>query len=234
MKNLRLLIIILVSYNLSCKSQTIIKRGDTIITIQDNNYKKPKIAKYPNKNLKESKLCKLLDSINKNDQLYRYTDSFTKTYMDIAYKILDSVYNANDIAFFPDNSGRRASKNLTMKEKLKYSDITTKILHKRYPELTKEKWKKRQDSIGKLQIALDNKNTEMLINIIKKYGYPNKSNCDCKEETINRLAVFRHSQPQYFDTIKKLITIEKNQGRLNETSYKVFLDHINGRTGKDL
>ena len=222
--------IIILALSFSGKAQDVIHKGDTIITIQKNNSKILKL-KDSFKNVEEiSKFCKSLKLMNEDDQKYRGND----TYADVAYIILDSVYKANNIAFFPDKSGRVSSKNLSMKDKIKYSDITTKIISERYPNFTTEKWKKRQEDWMKKQIILDDKNTEQLINIIKERGYPNKNNCKCSKKTLNRLIVFRHSQTKYFDEIRILIEKEYKAKRLPEQKYKLFLDHINGRTGKDL
>ena len=230
MKNKLYWVITMLLISISSTSQDIIQKGDTIITIQKNNYLNLKQPQDTFNKDSDSEFCNKLRLINKNDQLYRSVDTYAK----VGYTILDSVYNANNIAFFPDESGRVASKNLSMKDKIKYSDITTKIISERHPDFTTKKWEKRQEDWMKKQIILDNKNTEQLIKIIKERGYPNKNNCKCSKKTLNVLIVFRHSQTKYFDEIRILIEKEYKAKRLPEQKYKLFLDHINGRTGKDL
>ena len=82
-----------------------------------------------------------------------------------------------------------------------------------------------------LQIVIDNKNTELLIDIIKKRGYPNKKNTSCEKFPGT---IFVHSQSQYFEEIRTLIEDEYKQKRIEYPEYVFFLHHINGRTNKEL
>lgn len=162
-------------------------------------------------NEKGVRFCKLLNEMYENDQKER------KYLGDPFFVVLDSIKMSKglshvDYALLPK------------KMKLHYSQLAEKITHKR-PKMPKYI----HDSIMSLQIILDNYNTELLIDIIKKRGYPNKKNCNCKKFPGT---VFRHSQPQYWNEIRTLIEKEHNEGRMNNGSYYFTLDHINGRKGK--
>ena len=124
---------------------------------------------------------------------------------------------------------RDYAKVTSKEDMLKNGRVVRRMVNK-LPKIPQVKY----DSIMNLQIFEDNKNTELLIRIINKRGYPNKENCNCSEKTLNHLIVFRHSQTKYFDEIRILIEKEYKAKRLPEKKYKLFLDHINGRTGKDL
>ena len=80
----------------------------------------------------------------------------------------------------------------------------------------------------KLQIQIDNKNTELLIDIIEKIGYPNKENSTCKEFPG---IIFAHSQNKYWPKIRSLIEIEYQNGNMSSNTYEYILWHINGRKG---
>lgn len=86
--------------------------------------------------------------------------------------------------------------------------------------------KKKIDSLMKLQIKLDNRNTELLIDIIKNIGFPTKDNTECKRAPG---FIFRHSQKQYWDEIKPLIKQELEKGNIPKSHYDLLMDHLNGR-----
>lgn len=170
-----------------------------------------------NVSVKDSLLCKSIKKINKNDQKFRklLRDPFFKTY--------DSLIKSKGYTDLRDYA-----KVTSKEDMLKNGKIARGIVNK-LPKMPQKKY----DSIMSLQIIEDNKNTELLLDIIEQRGYPNKSNCDC-DESLKWLIVFRHSQIKYFDEIRIVIEQEYKAGRLPEKKYKLFLDHINGRTGKDL
>lgn len=173
---------------------------------------------------KNSDLCEVLVKMNYDDQVNRLLlTEEKKWYGDLFHSLLDSLeINVQEFRAFSEE------------KKAKYrSDIKDKIKLQPNKPLTEQDIK-RNDSLWKVQIKLDNINTELLIGIIKERGYPNKDNCDC--ELINNYVddgligvIFRHSQPKYFNEIRALVTIEHNQGRMSLKTYEFIIDHLNGR-----
>ena len=84
------------------------------------------------------------------------------------------------------------------------------------------------DSLWRLQIAIDNKNTEQLIEIIKDRGFPNKKAIGC-DLPIAPFLIFTHAQPQYFEEIETLIDNELIAKNVDSLTYNHMLWHINGR-----
>ena len=154
--------------------------------------------------------CETLKSIDDNDQIYR--NLIPMPY----FTIMDSLRRVNKITLVEYSK-------LPRKTQKSYGDIARKIAKNRQPSKIEQN---EIDSLMSKQIILDNKNTELLIEIIKKRGYPNRENCNC---TIFPKTVFRHSQPQYFEKIRPLILKEFKAGRLNKFDYNFILHHLNGR-----
>ncbi len=87
--------------------------------------------------------------------------------------------------------------------------------------------KKEIDSVWTLQLKIDNKNTEKLIELTKKHGWISDERIDCPK--LNIWLVFRHSQQEYFEQISELIEKEHNSSRLKDAHYKYIKNHLNGR-----
>lgn len=87
--------------------------------------------------------------------------------------------------------------------------------------------KKEIDSVWALQIEIDNRNTEKLIELTKVYGWINDERIDCPK--LNIWLIFRHSQKEYFDDIAELIEKEHNKKRLKDSHYKFIKNHLEGR-----
>lgn len=155
--------------------------------------------------------CQLLLKMYDEDQKYRVL------LQDPFFAILDSIKKVEDI----DN---KTYASFPREKQLAYGKKARAIADKVKARFTE----KQSDSLMSLQIELDNKNTELLIDIIKQRGWPNKENTKCKKFAGG---VFRHSQSQYFDEIRVLIEKEMEEGRMNTAAYKFYLDHINGRKG---
>ncbi len=83
------------------------------------------------------------------------------------------------------------------------------------------------DSVWKLQIKIDNANTEKLIQLTEKYGWISDDRIDCPK--LNIWLIFRHSQRQYFEKISKLIVKENQEKRLNDFHFKLIKNHLEGR-----
>lgn len=174
--------------------------------------------------INNKELCEILNKMDHDDQVNRNLMTYkTKSYGDVFHSLLNE-----------ENISVEEYKNLSEVKKIKYRNKVKKILKNSKPrELTKYELV-RNDSLMSEQIRLDNDNTKYLLNIIKKRGYPNKENCSCKLVTTplgDYLPgiIFRHSQPKYFKKIKKAIDVEFKEGRMSEKTYKLIIDHINGR-----
>jgi len=150
-------------------------------------------------------LCVLLDKMREDDQKYR------------------EVLHVNHAEFRNIKIRKLTKENRLNKAEIK--ELEEKFLEFIYVDLTDIELL----TLIELQTELDNRNTELLIDIIKNRGYPNKKNSMCKKYAG---MVFRHSQSKYFDEIKILIKGELEKGNLNEASYNFFLDQINGRGRK--
>lgn len=167
--------------------------------------------KYNNK----VELCQLLGKIHNNDQKYRGLPEMTDPF----FRILDSLQSVNKIS--DEDYGK-----LPTEEQLAWGRKARAISDKT-PQISEKK----QDSLMKLQIKLDNKNTELLIDIIKEKGWVYKNNLDC-EEYFSAWLVFRHSQSQYWNEIRKIIDKEKDLGRIGVKDYNMVNNHIKGRPNK--
>ncbi|MEM6516000.1 MAG: hypothetical protein AAF688_07435 [Bacteroidota bacterium] len=106
--------------------------------------------------------------------------------------------------------------------KVEIKKLTDRLAVENYPDLSDVELL----TIIELQTDLDNQNTELLIDIVKKTGYPNENNTVCEKYAG---MIFRHSQSKYFDEIKPLIEVELKKGNINKATYDFFIDHINGR-----
>ena len=92
----------------------------------------------------------------------------------------------------------------------------------------KSKYSKKEiDSVWALQLKIDNKNTENLMELTKKYGWLSDEIIDCPK--LNIWLIFRHSQEEYFEQISELIEKEYNANRLKDSHYKYIKNHLNGR-----
>ena len=160
---------------------------------------------------KGDKLCAIIKKMNEDDQKYR--DIVANN--DHFFAILDSIKESEgissaDYADLPEKTqleyGKKA-REIANKMKKKYSDNYV-------------------DSLMLLQRELDNKNTELLIDIVRTRGWPNRTNCNCEEFPA---VIFRHSQPKYWDEISKIIELEFKEKRMNSAEYGFYKNHINGR-----
>lgn len=158
----------------------------------------------------EDKLCQLVLKSYEDDQKYR------QMMVDPFFKILDSIQKADGIS-------DKEYATFTEEKQLKYGKIARAIANKHEKNFTK----KQEDSIMELQKVLDIKNTKLLIDIIKKRGFPNDiTNCVGPQFPA---MILRHAPDQYWNEIKPLITKEYKAGRMNESQFIMVLNHINGR-----
>lgn len=157
-------------------------------------------------------LCKTLISLNNKDQKYRnlMQDNFFST--------LDSIVSASGYT-------KEEYANLSRETQLHFGKIA-----KRYSKQTDEV-KRMNDSLMNLQIRLDNKNTEKLIKIVKKHGYPDMDSLSCQPQ-VSPFLIFGHSQSKYWKKIRSLIKTERKKGRISEGDYQYIMWHTNGRKGE--
>jgi len=139
-------------------------------SIQDNN------------SYEGANLCKLIEQMNDKDQEKR------ALIQDPFFSILDSLWTANGLTF-------EEYQKIPREEQLEYGKKARKIANTTFQLQSPAQ----QDSIMNLQVQLDNENTELLIDIIEKRGFPNEKNCDCEEFPG---MIFVHSQTQYWEKIK--------------------------------
>lgn len=170
---------------------------------------KQKEEKYEGK-----RLCEITKKIIDDDQKYR------GLIQSLFFEVLDSIKKSNKITDL-------MYMQLPKKEQLSYGKIAREIANKS----SKKHKNKDRDSLMALQILLDNKNTELLIDIIETRGLPNKDNSICKDFPGH---IFVHSQKKYHKKIEDLIEIENNKGNMNSGQYKFIKYHLNGRNADGL
>ncbi len=84
-------------------------------------------------------------------------------------------------------------------------------------------------------VPLDNRHTERLIEITKKYGFPSRKRIEkfytnSLPEEFNPYIIFVHSQPEYWEELKSLMEKELEKGNITNCVYGHLLWHINGRS----
>lgn len=67
-----------------------------------------------------------------------------------------------------------------------------------------------------------------MLSIINTYGYPSPSRFRFSG---NAEVIPVHAQPQYADTLRKLLDIEKTEKRITNNEYAYIIWHLNGRVG---
>ncbi|MCF6298040.1 MAG: hypothetical protein L3J08_08700 [Flavobacteriaceae bacterium] len=182
----------------------------SILLISSTGCKTSLVKKYHGENL-----CKIISELNENDQKHRGNELI----VDPFFSILDSIRDSEGIS---NNMYGGFSKEKQLAYGRKARAIANKL-----PQINEQLI----DSLMTLQENLDNKNTEILIDIIKKIGYPKMDSLPCKESPD---LIFLHSQPQYFEEIKLLITKEYKKGSLNDFKYGMWLRHLGGRKENNL
>jgi hypothetical protein len=165
-----------------------------------------------NKYEDKDELCRILGEITANDQKYRGLPEMTDPF----FNVLDSLRTAN-------NMSKEDYGNLSRNEQLEWGKRTRAISEK-----INRISKKEQDSLMNLQIEIDNKNTKLLMDIIREKGWVYKNELGC-EEYVSAWIVFRHSQSEYWNEIREIIEKEKAEKRIGDGDYKMIDNHIKGR-----
>lgn len=76
--------------------------------------------------------------------------------------------------------------------------------------------------------ATDNANTQRMIAIINTYGYPSAGRLGFKG---NAGTILVHTPKVYADTLRTLLAIEKQAGRIGQNEYAYINWHLDGRVG---
>ena len=158
--------------------------------------------------------CAFFDKLINDDQRYRGLEIV----IDPFFKILDSLK-------IDSNLTKEDYINLEREKRLEFGRKARNIADKRIVDTILV------DSLMKLQVILDNKNTKELLSYIKKNGYPNINKLKCKQSPD---LVFLHSQEKYHKKIKNIIDLEYKNKNINEFLYLSLLRHLGGRKENDL
>ena len=150
--------------------------------------------------------------MHSEDQKLRTLPEFTKYNSDFR-EILDSI---------------KLEKNITNSRFDSLSKDQQNELNKIAKNLLDDRSKTNWDSIANLQAQMDERNTELLIDIISYKGWPNKDSLNC----VNfgpPVLIFRHADEKYFDTIRKIIEKESKEKRMADGDYMFIDNHLKGR-----
>lgn len=90
-------------------------------------------------------------------------------------------------------------------------------------------YKKETDSLSKLMRRTDSLNTLKLIDLTKKYGFPNNKRLG--EYKSKAYLLFVHSPRYFFPIIDTLVEKEYEAGRISEYKRKFIRWHLDGRNG---
>ncbi|MFD2568837.1 hypothetical protein [Pseudotenacibaculum haliotis] len=90
-------------------------------------------------------------------------------------------------------------------------------------------YKKSVDSVYNEMRKIDDSNTNKLLQLTKKYGFPSQERLKAKRASAYLL--FVHSPRSYFDEIKALLSSEYKANRISEYEKAYIFWHINDRIG---
>lgn len=91
-----------------------------------------------------------------------------------------------------------------------------------------EDYERQRDSLEKIRIQNDHRNTRRIIEITKKYGLPNPERTG---KPIGAWLLLHHAPVEYHKEIKVLIDRELKAKRMDSTTYGMLKWHVNGRKG---
>ncbi|MEJ6793204.1 MAG: hypothetical protein QNK89_10860 [Lacinutrix sp.] len=95
--------------------------------------------------------------------------------------------------------------------------------------LTYPLYKKSVDSIWSILKVNDSLNTKLLIDITKKYGFPNNKRLGVAQSKAYK--IFSHAPRFYSKDVENLVIEEHKAGRMIEFKKEYILWHVNGRNG---
>ena len=105
--------------------------------------------------------------------------------------------------------------------------ILTKKLKKEKLGVNYDSYKRSKDSLREIFEKTNNLNTERLIDITEKYGYPGRKRIS--NYTASALSIFINSNKNYFSKIREIIAKEYKAKRISEYEKDFILWHVNGR-----
>ncbi|QHI38684.1 hypothetical protein IMCC3317_40780 [Kordia antarctica] len=167
--------------------------------------------------LNNSELCGVLSNLHLQDQFYRGMQELEDPF----FMVLDSLMDVNNLS-------RSEYAKLSEKEQLAFGKIARKIADTK-PKISKVE----EDSLMVLQKELDYKTTEKLLEIVKKYGFPDTEKLKCENYAAPFL-IFGHAPKKYWKEIDKVIEKEKLANRIGEGDYKYIKWHIGGRKDNEI
>ena len=91
-----------------------------------------------------------------------------------------------------------------------------------------EDYHRKRDSLEKISIQNDHRNTRRIIEITKKYGLPNPQRTG---KPIGAWLLLHHAPVEYHEQIKPLIDREFKAKRVDSNTYRLLKWHVNGRIG---
>lgn len=165
-------------------------------------------------NAQSQDLCKTLSDLYEKDQLYRGQ----KSMQDPFFKVFDSVRKSEGIT-------RKVYMSYPKEKQLEYGRKIRAIVDKMNVANQSV-----QDSLMDKQVLLDIENTKKMIEITKKYGFPDIKKLKCTEYSAPFL-IFVHSPENFWKEIKDLIEVERKKKRISEGDYNYISWHLNGRKG---
>ncbi|WP_430409992.1 hypothetical protein [Kordia sp.] len=169
------------------------------------------------KKLNNSELCDVLSNLHLQDQFYRGMQELEDPF----FMVLDSLMDINNLS-------RSEYAKLPQNEQLAFGKIARKIADTK-PKISKAE----EDSLMVLQKELDYKTTEKLLEIVKKYGFPDTEKLECENYAAPFL-IFGHAPKKYWKEIDKVIEKEKLANRIGEGDYKYIKWHIGGRKDNEI
>lgn len=92
-------------------------------------------------------------------------------------------------------------------------------------------YKQENDSLWGIIDSIDLANTQRLIEITRKYGFPNVDRID---EPVPAWLIFQHAPEKFHGELKALLASEKTSGRLPALEHAMIQWHLNGRKGSPL
>lgn len=160
--------------------------------------------------------CDLVEEMLESDQYYRKTK---KLYPPYTY-MLDSLLVAAGYSGWSD------LKNFDIKEQEAYREKAQRLADNIDPA-----YMTRRDSLFKLQIEIDTKNTKKLMQIVEDTGYPALDTMayDCAYRSF---MVFLHTPEELLDEVRVLV--EKGQEHIGEGQYNHLMWHLKGRHPEDI
>ncbi|WP_452221834.1 hypothetical protein [Lacinutrix salivirga] len=161
---------------------------------------------------------------DKNKQIEAIKAELTEIDKIYLNKIIDSIYELDQnprLYIDQIDSIYGLETNSWMISKYRNTTILDSIDYKSYRKSIDSLWLKINE--------IDNSNTDLLINLTKKYGFPNNKRTGVYKS--KAYFIFVHSPKESFAEIEELISEEYNAGRISEYKKEYIFWHTKGRQG---